>query len=871
MTCDLLKTSSLSETLIIRQVLRRNRMRKLYQVGKLIGLHHRHKLYTDKSAEEILSSLENGVEVAISRVKSWLVYISDILNFIQRRIGLENEHSKAMQKLSASAHLTLSDERYQPLEEVFQKMFRQEGEFHEQCIETMRSLYDYKFVKPLEGMKYSTERKLKEIKQTWEKAVKAVDSAETELKKARHNLVMRENSYRRARDSTIKLEEERSSDSIRYIKKKKTKEDAMLKKEIASQDYHYFQKELKLKRDEIEVVKAQVLHELCDLAYECDEMTKMCSVAYFQALSGIWDSLPGIYQSLSATVRDYVPGVQYSQYLSQVLNLQGTASSKYYRNSASSEPVVPAIQINGNTVMPSKSKPPFIDTNPSSSGSVTVDALRDILEVAKSVSTSQTQPRRSSDKTKLGRRSSLMSDAALSHRLQRTRAPTKCCHCDSYTFFQTVQCTECGLAWHKACLGSVNFKCDSLRHETNENRKMIIFGMPLKKHLDDTGTVTPDVILRCGRHPFEGNAASGAFVLLNSNVPFQGLYRVSGVKSTIEELCDKFERGQADLTDVPPATIASVIKLYLRQLPEPLLTYELYHDFISFAQRYAESKKNGEFLSAWKIVSTMKRLCQMLPVVNYETLKFLCLHLNRVTWFEEENRMSSTNLGIIFGPSLLWLGSRDSSWSLQGLLDAPFQTHVAELLIKFAYKIFDGHYEEDMNRLGVINAKAIDEEDDDFLSEPLVHVECPAHEISANAEQDRVPQSATPDLLRDSKLPKKPSGETSDSICVASSSSSENQAFKGPLSNPDAVPLRSEASGDGKATFFTWETLNSFDNDELSPAPVPVPHVMNDLDIRSMWQKADAVCFDVDSTVYPRESLDEFAEFLGVSEEVREM
>ena len=63
---------------------------------------------------------------------------------------------------------------------------------------------------------------------------------------------------------------------------------------------------------------------------------------------------------------------------------------------------------------------------------------------------------------------------------------------------------------------------------------------------------------------------------------FQGIYRVSGLKSRVEKLCQAFENGAqlVDLTDQHPNVIANVLKLYLRQLPEPLLTFRLYSEFI---------------------------------------------------------------------------------------------------------------------------------------------------------------------------------------------------------------------------------------------------------------------------------------------------
>lgn len=69
---------------------------------------------------------------------------------------------------------------------------------------------------------------------------------------------------------------------------------------------------------------------------------------------------------------------------------------------------------------------------------------------------------------------------------------------------------------------------------------------------------------------------------------FQGIYRTCGVKSKVEQICEEFEKAKShkdvNLSGYHPMNIASVVKLYLRQLPQPLLTQELYSDWVSFAE-----------------------------------------------------------------------------------------------------------------------------------------------------------------------------------------------------------------------------------------------------------------------------------------------
>lgn len=161
----------------------------------------------------------------------------------------------------------------------------------------------------------------------------------------------------------------------------------------------------------------------------------------------------------------------------------------------------------------------------------------------------------------------------------------------------------------------------------------------------------------------------------------QGLYRVSGVKSKVEKLCQSFENGAdlVDLTDVHPNVIANVLKLYLRQLPEALLTSRLYPDFIRVAKEWTGPE------SACGL-QELNELVHKLPRQHYATLAFLMHHLKRVAAEQESNNMPASNLGIVFGPTLL--RTSEGSATLSSLVDTVHQTRVIELLIEHADAIF---------------------------------------------------------------------------------------------------------------------------------------------------------------------------------------
>jgi len=129
----------------------------------------------------------------------------------------------------------------------------------------------------------------------------------------------------------------------------------------------------------------------------------------------------------------------------------------------------------------------------------------------------------------------------------------------------------------------------------------------------------------------------------------QGIYRISGMVSKVTRLKDRLDRDLAgvDLDDEEWTSdiniVASTMKLWLRELPEPLLTYELHSEFLEAA------KIENDRLRHIRLHERVNEL----PDANYATLKYFMGHLYRISQHESENNMSISNLSIVFGPTLL--------------------------------------------------------------------------------------------------------------------------------------------------------------------------------------------------------------------------
>lgn len=173
---------------------------------------------------------------------------------------------------------------------------------------------------------------------------------------------------------------------------------------------------------------------------------------------------------------------------------------------------------------------------------------------------------------------------------------------------------------------------------TLENKKT--FGVDLATQMMRDGIETvPKVVEKC----VEAVEKAGG-------INMTGIYRLSGTTSKIARLKQRFDtdidnvklevgdENQSEIND-----ITGVMKLWFRELPEPLLTWSLY----------------GSFIEAGRIENNRLRHIRLhervneLPDPNYATLKYLMGHLDKIRRNEAINSMGVSNLAVIFGPTLL--------------------------------------------------------------------------------------------------------------------------------------------------------------------------------------------------------------------------
>ncbi|KFO38017.1 Myosin-IXa [Fukomys damarensis] len=151
----------------------------------------------------------------------------------------------------------------------------------------------------------------------------------------------------------------------------------------------------------------------------------------------------------------------------------------------------------------------------------------------------------------------------------------------------------------------------------------------------------------------------------------EGIYRKSGSTNKIKELRQGLDTDaeSVNLDDYNIHVIASVFKQWLRDLPNPLMTFELYEEFLR-AMGLQERKET--IRGVYSVIDQLSR-------THLNTLERLIFHLVRIALQEDINRMSANALAIVFAPCIL--RCPDTTDPLQSVQDISKTTTCVELIV----------------------------------------------------------------------------------------------------------------------------------------------------------------------------------------------
>lgn len=168
-------------------------------------------------------------------------------------------------------------------------------------------------------------------------------------------------------------------------------------------------------------------------------------------------------------------------------------------------------------------------------------------------------------------------------------------------------------------------------------RQPKLFGGTIEEYVEATGTQIPIVIRSCIR------------IINLFGMHHQGIFRVPGSQNEINNYRQQFEKGIDPLTEKMEGdeinSVAGLLKLYFRELGEPLFPADKFSELISIPEKFSGNEEESK--------SSLLAIMSSLPRPRMIVLRYLFAFLNHLSEFSDENMMDAYNLAVCFGPTLL--------------------------------------------------------------------------------------------------------------------------------------------------------------------------------------------------------------------------
>ncbi|XP_060799789.1 rho GTPase-activating protein 32 isoform X4 [Neoarius graeffei] len=199
-----------------------------------------------------------------------------------------------------------------------------------------------------------------------------------------------------------------------------------------------------------------------------------------------------------------------------------------------------------------------------------------------------------------------------------------------------------------------------------------VFGCDLGEHLLNSGHDVPQVIKSCTE-------------FIEKHGVVDGIYRLSGISSNIQKLRHEFD--SEHIPDLSKDTyiqdihsVGSLCKLYFRELPNPLLTYQLYDKFSEAVSGATDDER----------LVKIHDVIQQLPPPHYRTLEFLMRHLAHMATFSYVTNMHCKNLAIVWAPNLLRSKQIESACfsGTSAFMEVRIQSVVVEFILNHVDVLF---------------------------------------------------------------------------------------------------------------------------------------------------------------------------------------
>ncbi|CAJ1079970.1 rho GTPase-activating protein 44-like isoform X5 [Xyrichtys novacula] len=241
---------------------------------------------------------------------------------------------------------------------------------------------------------------------------------------------------------------------------------------------------------------------------------------------------------------------------------------------------------------------------------------------------------------------------------------------DYASYFQTL--IEVQAEYHRKSLELLQSVLPQIKAHQETWAEKPCYGKPLEEHLALSGRDIAFPIEAC------------VTMLLECGMQEEGLFRVAPSASKLKKLKASLDCGVLDVQEysADPHAIAGALKSYLRELPEPLMTYELYNDWIQASNIQDQDKRLQALLSA----------CEKLPPANNNNFKYLIKFLSKLTEYQDVNKMTPGNIAIVLGPNLLWMNDEGNITEMMTTVSLQI-VGIIEPIIQHADWFFPGEIE----------------------------------------------------------------------------------------------------------------------------------------------------------------------------------
>ncbi|KAL7378931.1 hypothetical protein ABVT39_020839 [Epinephelus coioides] len=241
---------------------------------------------------------------------------------------------------------------------------------------------------------------------------------------------------------------------------------------------------------------------------------------------------------------------------------------------------------------------------------------------------------------------------------------------DYANYFQTL--IETQAEYHRKSLEILHSILPQIKAHQEAWVEKPSFGKSLEEHLNISGREIAFPIEAC------------VTMLLECGMQEEGLFRVAPSASKLKKLKASLDCGVLDVQEYSsdPHAIAGALKSYLRELPEPLMTTELYDEWIQASNIQDMDKRLQALMAA----------CEKLPTDNLNNFRYLIKFLAKLSDYQDANKMTPGNMAIVLGPNLLWTHTEPNMTEMMTTLSLQI-VGIIEPIIQHADWFFPGEIE----------------------------------------------------------------------------------------------------------------------------------------------------------------------------------